>query len=173
MTLSVPEQSTDPVPEQALGDNPGTTQRSARGELANELARQELLPLTAGERPPALVIATIIAVLLAVAVIVGAVSVHELNRHGGSIAGGIFLAAVLGALAVGMYQRLYWAVLGFEALLAFQVLVTSLALVVAATLTAAVLCLVSIVAGGWLFWKLIRVMGRIQAGTRGSSENLR
>jgi hypothetical protein len=57
-------------------------------------------------------------------------------------------------------------VLGFEALLAFQVLVTSLALVVASTITAAAVCLVSICLGGWLFWKLVRVMGRIQAGER-------
>jgi hypothetical protein len=72
-----------------------------------------------------------------------------------------------------MYRRSYWAVLGFEALLAFQILVTSLALVVASTITAAALCLISILLGGWLFWKLVRVMGRIQAGTRGSQENLR
>jgi hypothetical protein len=29
-----------------------------------------------------------------------------------------------------------------------------------------VFCLVAIVLGGWLFWKLIRIMGRIQAGER-------
>ncbi len=62
-----------------------------------------------------------------------------------------------------MYQRRYWAVLGFEALLAFQIIVTSLALVVASTVLAAALCLLSIGLGGWLFWKLVRVMGRIQA----------
>jgi protein-S-isoprenylcysteine O-methyltransferase Ste14 len=63
-----------------------------------------------------------------------------------------------------MYQTRYWAVLGFEALLAFQVIIASLALVVASTLAAAGICLVSIGLGGWLFWKLVRVMGRIQAG---------
>ena len=60
----------------------------------------------------------------------------------------------------------YWAVLGFEALLAFQIIVTSLALVVASTMLAAAVCLVAIGLGGWLFWKLVRVMGRIQAGER-------
>ncbi len=69
-------------------------------------------------------------------------------------------------LALGMYRRRYWAVLGFEALLAFQIIVTSLALVVASTMLAAGLCVLSIVLGGWLFWKLVRVMGRIQAGER-------
>jgi hypothetical protein len=65
-----------------------------------------------------------------------------------------------------MYRRRYWAVLGFEGLLAFQIIVTSLALVVASTILAAALCLLSIGLGGWLFWKLVRVMGRIQAGER-------
>ena len=50
------------------------------------------------------------------------------------------------------------------ALLAFQILVTSLALVVASTILAAALCLIGIALAGWLFWKLVRVMGRIQAG---------
>jgi hypothetical protein len=59
-------------------------------------------------------------------------------------------------------------VLGFEALLAFQIIVTSLALVVASTIKAAAVCLLAIVLGGWLFWTLVRVMGRIQAGERGA-----
>ena len=66
-----------------------------------------------------------------------------------------------------MYRRRYWAVLGFEALLAFQIIVTSLALVVASTLLAAGAYACSRIGlGGWLFWKLVRVMGRIQAGER-------
>ena len=71
------------------------------------------------------------AVLLALGVLVGALTVHDLGRHGGSLPGGVFLACVLALLASGMYRRRYWAVLGFEALLAFQIIVTSLALVVA------------------------------------------
>jgi hypothetical protein len=106
-------------------------------------------------------------------VIVGAATVHNLSRHGGSLPGGAFLAIVLLLLAQGMYRRRYWAVLGFEALLAFQIIVTSLALVVASAITAAAICLLSVGLGGWLFWKLVRVMGRIQAGERGLQETLR
>lgn len=129
----------------------------------DELARAELRPLGEDERPPALLIAVTVAVLLALAVIVGTLTIHDLSRHGGSLPGGVFLAGVLVLLAVGMYRRRYWAVLAFEALLAFQIIVTSLALVVASTLLAAGLCLLSIVLAGWLFWKLVRVMGRMQA----------
>ncbi len=134
--------------------------------MREEQARASLIPLAPGERPTPLLVAVTVAIMLALAVIVGALTIHGLRHHGGSLPGGVFLAGVLALLAFGMYQRRYWAVLGFEALLAFQILVTSLALVVASTLLAAGLCLVSIVLAGWLFWKLVRVMGRIQAGER-------
>jgi hypothetical protein len=149
--------SEQPGPGHSEGD------RRSGGE-ADRQARAALKPLGPDERPPALVVAVVVAAVCAVAVIVGALTIHDLSRHGGSLAGGVFLAGVLALLAVGMYRRRHWAVLGFEALLAFQVLVTSLALVVADTAKAALLCLLGIVLGGWLFWKLVRVMGRIQAG---------
>ncbi len=129
----------------------------------DELIRATLEPLREGERPPALLVAIAVCTLLAIAVIVGAATIHDLSRRGGSLAGGVFLTIVLLLLAQGMYRRRYWAVLSFEALLAFQILVTSLALVVASTLLAAATCLLSIGLGGWLFWKLVRVMGRMQA----------
>jgi hypothetical protein len=146
-------------PELASSNRPERGQRE-------ELLRAELEPLGEGERPPALLVAIAVCVLLALAVIIGAATVHNLSRHGGSLPGGAFLAIVLLLLALGMYQRRYWAVLGFEALLAFQIIVTSLALVVASTIVAAAICALSVGLGGWLFWKLIRVMGRIQASER-------
>lgn len=130
----------------------------------DERLRAGLLPLAEGERPAALRVAMGVSAVLAVGVIAGALSVNDLARHGGSLPGALFLAGVLAVLAGGMYNQRYWAVLGFEALLAFQILVTSLALIVAATIIAAAGCLLAILLAGWLFWKLVRVMGRIQAG---------
>jgi hypothetical protein len=132
----------------------------------------QLHPLAAGERPRPLLVAVAAALALALAVLIGALSVHDLSRHGGSLPAGVFIAAVLIAIASGMYRRRYWAVLAFEALLAFQIVVTSLALVVAETLTAAAICTASIGLGGWLFWKLVRVMGRIQATERAPAAGL-
>jgi hypothetical protein len=125
-----------------------------------------LQPLGKDERPPALWVAITAATVLAIGVGVSLATVHNLSRHGGSLPGGLFLAGVLLLLAWGMYERRYWAVLGFEALLAFQIIVTSLALIVAETLLAAGSCALSIGLAGWLFWKLVRVMGRIQAAER-------
>jgi len=136
-----------------------------RGER-EELARAALSPLGEHEWPVPLRVAIAVCLVLAVGVIAGAATVHDLSRHGGSVPGAALLAIVLLLIAQGMYRRRYWAVLSFEALLAFQIIVTSLALVVASTLLAAAICLVSVLLGGWLFWKLVRVMGRIQVQDR-------
>jgi hypothetical protein len=139
---------------------------SAQRRSTSRQPPPELEPLREGERPPALRVAVVVCAALALAVIASAVTVKDLSRHGGSLPGALFIAAVLVSLAVGMYRGRYWAVLGFEALLAFQIIVTSLALVVASTAIAAVGCVVSVALGGWLFWKLVRVMARISAGDR-------
>jgi hypothetical protein len=118
-------------------------------------------PLDAGERPTALRVAVAVCAALALGVIVSAITVKDLSRHGGSLPGALFIAAVLASLAGGMYRGRYWAVLGFQALLAFQIVVTSLALVVASGLAAAAGCVASVALGGWLFWKLVRVLSRI------------
>lgn len=171
MSLPRPTSSAGGTIETSAGDPPAGARdtvaaRQAARRSREEAARASLQPLQEGERPAALLVAVAVAAALAVAVIAGTLTIHDLSRHGGSLPGGVFLACVLAALAAGMYRRRHWAVLAFEALLAFQILVTSLALVVASTLLAAGLCLVSILLAGWLFWKLVRVMGRIQATGR-------
>jgi hypothetical protein len=148
-----------------LASRPAQEPRNRRA-AGEEQARAALVPLAAGERPVALLVAIGVCAVVGTAVLIGGLSIHDLAKHGGSLPGAIFLAAILAALALGMYRRRYLAVLGFEALLAFQIIVTSLALVVAETLIAAAACVLAIGLGGWLFWKLVRVMGRIQAGER-------
>ena len=143
--------------------DPGRPSEQPSATVNASLALQ---PLGEHERPAPLRVAVAVALLLALGICVGLATVHDLSGHGGSVPGGVFLVGVLAALAWGMWQRRYWAVLGFEALLAFQIIVTSLALVVAETLLAAAVCVVSIGLAGWLFWKLVRVMGRIQAQDR-------
>ena len=133
-----------------------------------------LEPLAPGERPAALLDRDRgLRAARASRVLVGALTVHDLSRHGGSLPGrDPDRGRARRAARTGCGARRYWAVLGFEALLAFQIIVTSLALVVASTILAARACAVAIGLGGWLFWKLVRVMGRIQAGECGSRRAL-
>jgi hypothetical protein len=83
------------------------------------------------------------------------------------IAGGLAFAAIMGAAAVGLWQRRYWAVLGFEALLGISMLFAFLALLRAGNLEAVLLCLGVIAVAAPLFWGLVRVMARIQMPRRG------
>jgi amino acid transporter len=125
-----------------------------RGEAANEAARAELEPLKPGERPPALIAAVIVAAALGIA----NVALYA--------AGAIAFAVLMGAAAWGMWNLRYWAVLGFQALLAVTIIIAALSLAVASNLTAVALCLVIVVPGGWLFWKLVRVLARLQMPER-------
>ncbi len=131
-----------------------------------------LQPLGESERPTPLLVAIGVCAVVAIVVLVGGLTIHNLSRHGGSLPGAIFLTAILTALGIGMYRRRYFAVLAFEALLTFQIIVTSLALVIASSWVTAGLCLLAVGLAGWLFWKLVRVMGRIQAGEQGRNPHL-
>ena len=76
---------------------------------------------------------------------------------------------LMAILAAGMWARRYFAVLAFEALLAIVVLLFSLFLVEAGNVSGLLLCLGVIGGGGWLFWKLVRVMARLSTPPHHSS----
>ena len=74
----------------------------------------------------------------------------------------ILFSALMLVCAVGMWQLRYWAVLGFQAILAFVVLFFSLLGLRAANVLALVASAIVVGGGGWLFYKLVRVLSRIQ-----------
>ena len=133
----------------------------ARGEARNEEIRRNLEPVEEGERPGAVTVGAIVALLLAV---VNGVAVALGEAVGGDDAfvPGTALSVVLLVCAVGMWQARYWAVLGFQALLTIQIIISAGALLVASSVWAAFLSLVFVSLGGWLFWKLIRALARLQ-----------
>ena len=136
-----------------------------RSEQRNEAIRAQLTPLAEGERPGAVTASAIVAVVLAALVVIGYAAGARVGGEG-SLAGALVLAAILLAAAWGMWNVRYWAVLGFEALLAFHVIVAALSLMVASNAWAVIVCVAIIGLGGWLFWKLIRAMARIQMPER-------
>jgi hypothetical protein len=138
----------------------------ARGRARDEEIRRALVPLAPGERTTALVVACVVAVLLAIGVVIGALTTSDLREKGGAVPFGIFIAIVLLFCAWGMWNTRYWAVLAFDAFMWFHVIVASLALVVASSWAAAALCVGVVALAGTMAWKLIRVMARIQAYER-------
>jgi hypothetical protein len=138
----------------------------ARAEARNAKVRAQLDPLGPGERPAALVVAAVLAAVLAVANLGAYAAGLDVDGKRPGPVGVLLFAGLMLLAAVGMWQRRYWAVLGFEALLAITIAIAALSLLVASNLAAVALCLAILGAGGWLFWKLVRVMGRIQAPRR-------
>jgi hypothetical protein len=137
----------------------------ARAEERNAAVRATLTPLAAGERPAPLKIAVGVALLLALANLVAFAAGADVPGSS-SRAGGLVFVALMLLAAWGMWQRRYWAVLGFAMLLALITVAFSLLLLIASNVLAVVVCLAFAVSAGWLFWKLIRVMGRLQAPQR-------
>ena len=65
-----------------------------------------------------------------------------------------------------MLRGAYWVVLAFQALLAATIIIAALSLMVASNALALALCVGIVGLGGWLFWKLVRVLARMQAPAR-------
>jgi hypothetical protein len=137
----------------------------ARAEARNEQIRQDLEPLAPGERPGAVTVAAVVALVLAAANLVATLRGDTI---GGDDARGVSLALTLVILvaAVGMWRARYWAVLGFQALLTLQLVICFLLLLAAPDVWRALLLAALLGLGGWLFWKLVRAMARIQMPVR-------
>jgi hypothetical protein len=133
-----------------------------RGEARNQAIRESLEPLAPGERPVPVTIAAIVAAGLAVANIALLVGGYDVPGRGNPVAGGIVFAVLMVVAAVGLWKARYWAVLGFEALLAIALIVFALFLLRASTVLGALVAVAVLVLGGWLFFKLVRAMARIQ-----------
>jgi hypothetical protein len=73
---------------------------------------------------------------------------------------------IMSVCAFGMWRAKYWAVLGMEALLGLVIVIFALLLATAENLKAVLVAVAVIVAAGWLFWKLVKSMARIQMPQR-------
>ena len=126
--------------------------------------RATLTPLAPGERPWPLKVATALAVLIGAGDLI-VVLIDGQFRVGGAhtAPGGVVLFSVLMLVcAWGMWQLRYWAVLGFQAILVFVILFFSLLLMRAANVLALVASLLIVAGSGYLFFKLVRVLSRLQ-----------
>jgi hypothetical protein len=149
-----------PAPSAPTGQAPPPS----RSEARNAAVRATLTPLAPGERPWPLKIAALIALLigasdLVVVLINGKFDVG--GAHTGA-SGVILFSVVMIVCAWGMWQLRYWAVLGFQAILVFVILFFSLLLTRAANVLAVVAGVVVVGGSGYLFFKLVRVLSRLQ-----------
>ncbi len=138
----------------------------ARSAQRNEEVRRRLAPLGEDERPAVLVVSAAIAAVLGVGNIAAYAAGVKVQGQKADLLGVVLLAILMLSAAWGMWNRRYWAVLGFEALLGITIAFAALSLLVASNLAALALCLLILLGGGLLFYKLIRVMARLQAPRR-------
>lgn len=157
-----------PAPQAAEAFGAGTTApeparpRRLSSEERNAQLRANLSPLAPGERPRPLVIAAAVAALLALANVALWAAGTDIQGEDPKLAGVLLFAAIMLVAAWGMWTQRYWAVLGFQSLLAITIVVAAMSLLVASNVAAVVLCLAVIALGGWLFWSLVRVLGRMK-----------
>jgi cation transport ATPase len=157
----VPSPPTPSAPEPARGPA-----GYARSRAKDEAARAALQPLRQGERPTAVTVGAIVATLLAVANLVALAFGYNASEDtvspGSDVTGSILTTLVVGIVAYGMWRAKYWGVLGMQTLLALTLVISSLALLFANSVWAALLLVLILAGAGTLFWVLIKAMARIQ-----------
>ena len=136
------------------------TEGMSRTERKNAAARAELEPLAEGERPRPVTIGAIVAVAL-VAAQIPLYFVYDGDQRP-SLPGFLVFMALMLVMAWGMWNVKYWAVLGFQALLAIVILIVSLVALVASDLLTVLICLAIVVPAAILFWFMVRALSRIQ-----------
>src|SRR5207302_10362437 len=136
--------------------------RTSRSEQRNIAVRSTLAPLEPGERPwPLIVSAALAAAAGGGNLIAYAAGAKIEGKHPG--AGGIIAFSLLMLIcAAGLWRLRYWAVLGFMALLAIIATLFALLMTEASNVLGILVPPVIIAGSGFLFWKLVRVLSRIQ-----------
>jgi hypothetical protein len=147
---------------------------ATRSEERNREAREKLEPLNAGERPGIVTIGAVISAIIAIVFWVSTVlaatgHVTVRGSHPSPLAAGV-LAALLTAMALGMWKARYWAVLGFQAFLALTLLSATLGLIQVESVLEAVGTSLVLVVAGALFYFMIKAMARIQMPERAPRE---
>ena len=141
---------------------PAHLPQPSRSEARNAEVRATLRPIEPGERPRVIVASSALAAALALANLIAWVAGDKIGGKHPAAAGIIVFSAVMGAAAIGMWRLWYGAVLGFMALLAIIAVIFTLLLIEASNVLGLVVALAIIGASGYLFFKLVRVLSRIQ-----------
>ena len=142
----------------------GTAKPPSRSEQRDAAVRASLEPMAPGERPVAIWIATLLALMVGIGNLVDVLLGGRITvgRSHAGVGGVVLFSAMMVICAAGMWKLRYWAVLGFQAILALVILLFSLYLIRASNLLGAVFATAVVLGGGFLFYKLVRTLSRIQ-----------
>jgi hypothetical protein len=148
----------------ATTTRPGRAARPSRSEQKDAAVRATLAPLRPGERPWPITVGAGVAALNGIVQLILYAAGVKLKVGGArpQTFSVILFAVLMFVCAGGMWKMKYWAVLGFQALLAIVILTFALVLIRASNVLGVAISLVVVAAGGYLFFKLVRVLSRLQ-----------
>jgi hypothetical protein len=161
---------TPPVAESATPATEHEPRGYGRSRAKNDAARAALKPLAPGERPTAVTVGAIAAVVLAavnvIAMIAGWDSLGGDTDEGRAAAFTILWSVILLVIAWGMWRSRYWAVLGMQTLLGITLVLATLSLLTASSAGSVLILVLILAATGTLFWFMVKAMARIQMPER-------
>jgi hypothetical protein len=135
----------------------------AKAEVRNQAAREALVPLAEGERPPVVTVSAILAALVAISIIVAYAAGLKVNGRDPAFATAAAPALIMAVLGWGMWKARYWAVVCFQVVLVILIFTAVYRLLVIATSIADfAVTLLLLAVSGTLFWLMVKAMARIQ-----------
>jgi hypothetical protein len=143
---------------------------AARYQERNREVREALDPLEEDERPAVVTVGAVLSGLVAISVVVAYAAGAEVNGDRPRALQVFPPALLMAVMAYGMWRARYWAVLGFQAILALLILAAILGLVTAAGIAQVAANLLLIAVAGALFYFMIRALARIQMPERAPRE---
>lgn len=144
----------------------------SRSELRDERAREQLEPLEEGERPRAVTIGAVISMLIALSILISWIAGAKVQVVGTDLserpnAFQVFPPAILFVvMSLGMWRARYWAVLGFEAIMAILMVGSFITLIAATSVFKAVSAGLVLIIAGAMFWFTVKALARIQMPTQ-------
>lgn len=139
----------------------------AKAEVRNQAAREALVPLAEGERPPVVTFSAILSALVVLSILVTFALGVKVNGSVPKVNTILLPVLILGVLAWGMWKARYWAVVCFQIVLVFLIFTAVYGLMVEATSLAEISASVGLLAvAGVLFWMMVKAMARIQMPDR-------
>ncbi len=162
----------DPGTAEAGGNAPLTPRERmqrgyARAEERNREAREALEPLAEGERPLVVTIGAVLSALIVVSILVGYLAGTEVDGERPELAQVLAPGLLMGMMAWGMWRARYWAVLGFQLILAFLIFSAVFGLAAqVGTVTEVAATLGLLAVSSAFFYFMVKAMARIQMPTR-------
>jgi hypothetical protein len=139
----------------------------AKAEVRNQEARDSLEPLADGERPLVVTIGAVLSAIVTISILVGYLAGVEVDGDKPRFVQVLAPALIMGAMAWGMWNARYWAVLGFQLVLVFLIFASVSGIAIQAqTVGQFAYYLVLLAISGSLFFFMVKAMARIQMPTR-------